>query len=49
MLTVFMDFVWAATVMAAWVGVALVLAFIGYFLMDLVGERVYGKDRERGK
>lgn len=49
MLTVFMDFVWAATVMAAWVGVALVLAFIGVFLMNLIGERVYGKSNERGK
>ena len=49
MLTVFMDFVWAATVMAAWVGVALVLAFIGTFVMFAIGERVYGKDKERGK
>lgn len=49
MLTVFIDFVWAATVMAAWVGVAFVLAFIGTFLMNLVGDRVYGKMNERGK
>lgn len=49
MLTVFMDFLWAALVMVAWVGVALVLAFIGVFLMNLIGERVYGKSNERGK
>ena len=49
MLTVFMDFVWAATVMAAWVGVAFVLAFIAIFVMNLIGERVYGKVNERGK
>jgi hypothetical protein len=49
MLTVFWDFALAATVMLAWVGVALVLAFIGFFLMDLIGERVYGKSKERGK
>jgi len=49
MLTVFMDFAWAATVMAAWVGVAFVLAFIAIFVMNLIGDRVYGKTNERGK
>ena len=49
MLSTFMDFLWAATVMAAWVGVALVLAFIGTFLMFAIGERIYGKDNERGQ
>ncbi len=35
--------------LTAWGGVALVLAFIGVFLMNLIGERVYGKSNERGK
>ena len=48
-MSVFWDFLMAAAVMAAWVGVALVLAFIGVFLMNLIGERVYGKSNERGK
>ena len=40
-------FLEAAAVMAGWVAVAFILAFIGRFLMELVGERVYGKDRDR--
>jgi len=48
-MSVFWDFCLAATVMAAWVGVAFILAFIGTFVMFAIGERVYGKDRERGK
>lgn len=44
-----MSTVWAffeaAAVMAGWVAIAFILAFIGRFLMELVGERVYGKQR----
>lgn len=47
MLSTFWDLAFAATVMAAWVGVAFVLAFIGVFVMNLIGDRIYGK--ERGK
>lgn len=37
------DFALTAMVMAFWVGVAFVIAFVGRFLIDLVGERVYGR------
>lgn len=47
MLTAAFDFLVAFTVMCAWAAIAFVLLFIGYFLMDLIGERVYGKQRER--
>jgi hypothetical protein len=43
MLTVFWDFLGAAAVMAVWVGVAFVLAFAGVFVMNLIGERIYGR------
>ena len=51
MLTVFWDFLGAAAVMAVWVGVAFVLAFAGVFVMNLVGERIYGRqaNKERGR
>lgn len=49
MLTAVVELIWAALVMAAWVGIAFGLAFIGVFVMDLIGERVYGRDNERGK
>ena len=48
MLTVFWDFAFAATVMAAWVGVAFILAFFGTFVLNLIGDWVYGK-RERSR
>jgi len=46
-MTVFMDFLAAALVMAAWVGVAFVLAFAAVFVLDLVGDRIYGKPNRR--
>jgi uncharacterized membrane protein (DUF485 family) len=50
-MSVFMDFLTAALVMAAWVGVAFVLAFVAVFVMDLIGERIYGRqaNKERGR
>lgn len=45
-MSVFWDFCLAATVMAAWVGVAFILAFIGTFVMNLIGDWLYGRRRE---
>jgi hypothetical protein len=42
-MTVLADFLGAALVMGFWVLVAFGLAFIGVFVMNLIGERVYGK------
>ena len=47
MLTAVWDFGIAALVMAAWVGVAFCLAFVGYFFVDLIGERIYGRNSNR--
>ena len=47
MLTSFWELGMAALVMLGWVAVAFVLAFIGYFLVDLIGERIYGKNSNR--
>ena len=47
MLSTLWDFGIAALVMAAWVAVAFVLAFVGYFLTDLIGERIYGRNGNR--
>lgn len=49
MLTVFWDFAFAATVMALWVLAALALVFIGVFLMNLIGDRVYGRQTNKGR
>ena len=45
-MSVFWDFALAATVMAAWVGIAFILAFVGTFLLNLIGDWLYGKRRE---
>lgn len=49
MLTVFWDFAIAATVMALWVLAAFALAFVGYFLTDLIGDRIYGRQTNKGR
>jgi len=46
-MSVFWDFAYAATVMAAWVGIAFILAFIGVFLMNLIGDWIYGRNSNR--
>lgn len=45
MLTAFWDLAFAATVMAAWVGIAFIVAFIGVFVMNLIGDWIYGRNR----
>ena len=47
MLTSFWQLGMAALVMLAWAAVAFVLAFVGYFLVDLIGERIYGRNSNR--
>lgn len=47
MLTSFWELGLAALVMLGWVALALVLAFAGYFLVDLIGERIYGRNSNR--
>lgn len=41
------DFLVAALVMAAWVGVAFVLAFVAVFVLDLIGDRNYGRQNRK--
>lgn len=50
-MSVLSEFLLAALVMAAWVGVAFVLAFVGVFVMNLIGDRIYGRqaNEERGR
>lgn len=48
-MSVLMDFLGAALVMGFWVLVAFGLAFIGVFVMNLIGERVYGKQKRRDR
>lgn len=47
MLTSFWQLGMAALVMVGWIAVALVLAFVGYFLVDLIGEHIYGRNGNR--
>ena len=42
-MTALIDFAFTAMVLAFWVVVAFVIAFIGRFLIDFIGERVYGR------
>ena len=52
MLTAFGDFGFAALVMLGWVVIAFTLLFIGVFVMNLIGDWVYGrqpKDKRRGR
>ena len=47
MLTNVFDFLWAFVVMCAWAGIAGVLLFIGVFVMNLIGDRTYGRNNNR--
>ena len=47
MLTSFWELGLAALVMLGWVAVAFVLAFAGYFLVDLIGDWIYGRNSNR--